>query len=80
MTFFKDSNYILERFTKFATNYGGITLKPTVIIQAAGQIAIRETIAGFVGVPLSCIIEYFDKVYHLNKLGLSPTESFYYAF
>ena len=80
MTFFKDSNYILERFTKFATNYGGITLKPTVIIQAAGQIAIRETIAGFVGVPLSCIIEYFDKVYHLNKLGLSPTESFYYSF
>ena len=71
MAFFKDSNFVLDNFTKFATNYGGITLKPRVILQAAGQIAIRETIAGFVGAPLSGILGYFDRVYRLNKLGLS---------
>ena len=80
MAFFKDSNFILDNFTKFATNYGGITLKPTVILQAAGQIAIRETVAGFVGAPLSGIPGYFDRVYRLNKLGLSPADSFRYAF
>ena len=80
MAFFKDSNFILDNFTKFATNYGGITLKPTVILQAAGQIAIRETVAGFVGAPLSGIPGYFDRVYRLNKLGLSSADSFRYAF
>ena len=80
MTFFKDSNFILDNFTKFATNYGGITLKPMVILQAAGQIAIRETVAGFVGAPLSGIPGYFDRVYRLNKLGLSSADSFRYAF
>lgn len=80
LSFFKDSNYILKYFTKFATNHDGITLKPTVILQAAGQIAIRETIAGFVGAPLSGIPGYFDRVYRLNKLGLSPSDSFRYAF
>ncbi|MDD7381872.1 MAG: RHS repeat-associated core domain-containing protein [Bacillales bacterium] len=79
MAFFKDSNFILDKFTKFATNYGNITLKPTVILQAAGQIAIRETVAGFVGAPLSGIPGYFDRVYRLNKLGLSPADSLRYA-
>lgn len=51
---------ILDNFTKFATNYGGITLTPTVILQAAGQIEIRETVAGFVGAPLPGISGYFD--------------------
>lgn len=80
LSFFKDSNFILDNFSKFATNYGGITLKSTVILQAAGQIAIRETIAGFVGAPLSGIPGYFDRVYRLNKQGLSPVDSFLYAF
>lgn len=80
LSFFKDSNFILDNFSKFATNYGGITLKSTVILQAAGQIAIRETIAGFVGAPLSGIPGYFDRVYRLNKQGLSPVDSFIYAF
>lgn len=80
LSFFKDSNFILDSFSKFATNYGGITLKSTVILQAAGQIAIRETIAGFVGAPLSGIPGYFDRVYRLNKQGLSPVDSFLYAF
>lgn len=80
MAFFNDSNFILENFMKFATNYGGITLKPTVILQAAGQIAIRETVAGFVGAPLSGIPGYFDRVYRLNKLGLSSADSSRYAF
>lgn len=80
LSFFKDSNFILDNFSKFATNYGGITLKSTVILQAAGQIAIRETIAGFVVAPLSGIPGYFDRVYRLNKQGLSPVDSFLYAF
>ena len=80
MAFFNDSNFILENFTKFATNYGGITLKPRVILQAVGQIAIRETVAGFVGAPLTGIPGYFDRVYRLNKLGLSSADSFRYAF
>ena len=80
LSFFKDSNFILDNFSKFATNYGGITLKSTVILQVAGQIAIRETIAGFVGAPLSGIPGYFDRVYRLNKQGLSPVDSFLYAF
>lgn len=80
LSFFKDSNFILDNFSKFATNYGDITLKSTVILQAAGQIAIRETIAGFVGAPLSGIPGYFDRVYRLNKQGLSPVDSFLYAF
>ena len=80
LSFFKDSNYILDNFTKFATDYGGITLKSTIILQAAGQIAIRETLSGFVGAPLSGIPEYFDRVYRLNKQGLSPADSFHYAF
>lgn len=80
MMFFKDSNFILNNFTKFATNYGGISLKPMVILQVAEQIAIRETVAGFVGAPLSGILGYFDRVYRLNKLGLSPVDSFHYAF
>ena len=80
LSFFKDSNYILDNFTKFATDYGGITLKSTIILQAAGQIAIRETLSGFVGAPLSGIPEYFDRVYRLNKQGLSPADSFRYAF
>ena len=80
LSFFKDSNYILDNFTKFATDYGGITLKSTIILQAVGQIAIRETLSGFVGAPLSGIPEYFDRVYRLNKQGLSPADSFHYAF
>ncbi len=36
--------------------------------------------AGFVGVPLSGILGYFDRVYRLNKLGLSPVDSFRYTF
>ena len=35
---------------------------------------------GFVGTPLSGIPEYFDRVYRLNKQGLSPADSFRYAF
>jgi RHS repeat-associated protein len=79
MAFFKDSNFILKNFTKFATNCGGITLKSTVILQVAGQIAIRETISGLVGAPLSAIPGYFDRVYRLSKLGLSIEDSFRYA-
>ncbi len=78
--FFRDSNFILENFTKFATDYGGITLKSSVIIQAAGQIAMRETVAGFVGAPLSGIPRYFDEAYRLKKLGLSLGDSLRYAF
>ena len=79
MAFFNDSNFILENFTKFATNYGGITLKPRVILQAVGQIAIRETVAGFVGAPLTGIPGYFDRVYRFNKLGLISADLFRYA-
>ena len=77
--FFKDSNYILNNFIEFATDYGGITLNPKVLIQAAGQISIRESVAGFVGSPFGGLPSYFDEVYRLRRLGLSISESFKYA-
>ena len=77
--FFKDSNYILNNFIEFATDSGGITLNPKVLIQAAGQISIRESVAGFVGSPFSGLPSYFDEVYRLRRLGLSISESFKYA-
>ena len=45
-------------------------------LTTAGQIVIRETVAGFVVAPLSRIPGYFDRAYRLNKLGLSPIDSF----
>lgn len=51
-----------------------------VAANVAGQIAIRETVAGFVGAPLNGIPDYFDRVYMLRKLGLSIGDSFKYAF
>lgn len=80
LAFFKDSNFILENFVKFATDYGGITLEPGVIFQVAKQIAFREIVAGFVNTPFIKVPHYFDEVYKIRRLGFSINDAFKYAF
>lgn len=41
---------------------------------------IKKVTDGFIGAPLSGIPGYFDRVYRLNKSGLSLADSFRYAF
>ena len=79
LAFFKDSNFILENFLKFATDYGGITLEAGVIFQAARQIALREIVAGFSNAPFIKIPGFFDEVYRIRKLGFSISDAFKYA-
>lgn len=69
INFFKNSNYILNNFLKFSTDYGGITLRSSVLLQVAAQISIREALGSVINSPFNSFSDFFFYFLKFNNLS-----------
>ena len=75
VAFFDDTEFFMTNFVKFATDYGGITLKNVVIFQLTGQLAAYYTVIGVLEGFFEFIVECIT-----NRLkGLDRKEAWEYA-
>ena len=58
--YFADTDFFMSNFVKFATDYGGITLKNSVIAQFSAQLAVKYTVVGLAESAFDLGLGYFN--------------------
>ena len=58
--YFADTDFFMSNFVKFATDYGGITLKNSAMAQFSAQLAVKYTVVGLAESAFDLILGYFN--------------------